>query len=238
MRKEELRKLKRIYATPKMMQMAGDNHKKTEYSATWNKDYKRVYNTEFDLFVRCQTRKSFLMICVFKPEWMASGIKHPLYEIYCNREGDEWITRIMNRDGTEEKWSSAMFDNLLYVRNSHWDIYGMPDTKKRIWQNPEGRNTIRDFLKTKEKGVEGLIDWQRKIKVKRIEEAEKRQQAPWNADMKLVPKIMPSFAGWMQREAADQYFIIYEYEAKKDQKGRRHYEQRSPKAQSWYLRKH
>ncbi|MCX4339976.1 MAG: PcfJ domain-containing protein [Lachnospiraceae bacterium] len=218
MRKEELRKLKRIYATPKMMQMAGDNHKKTEYSATWNKDYKRVYNTEFDLFVRCQTRKSFLMICVFKPEWMESGIKHPLYEIYCNREGDEWITRIMNRDGTEEKWSSAMFDNLLYVRNSHWDIYGMPDTKKRIWQNPEGRNTIRDFLKTKEKGVEGLIDWQRKIKVKRIEEAEKRQQAPWNADMKLVPKIMPSFAGWMQREAADQYFIIYEYEAKKDQK--------------------
>lgn len=215
MRKEELRKLKRIRATPKMMQMAGDNHKKTEYRATWNRDYKAVYNTEFDLFVRCQTRKSFLMICVFKPEWMEAGITHPLYEIYCNREGDEWITRILNQRGEERTWSKAMFDNLEYVRNSHWDKYGMPDTKKRIWQNTEGRDTIQKFLKTREKGVEGLIEWQRKIKEKRIEEAEKRQQAPWDADMKLVPKIMPSFEKWMLKEAADQYFIIYE--AKKKQ---------------------
>lgn len=215
MRKEELRKLKRICATPKMMRMARENHKKMQYSATWNRDYKVVYNTEFDLFVRCQSRKSFLMICVFKPEWMEKGITHPLYEIYCNREGDEWITRILNRDGTEEKWSSAMFDNLPCVINSHWRKYGVPGTKKRIWQNPEGMNTVQTYLGEKEKGMFGLIDWQRKIKAKRIEEAEKRQQAPWDADMKLVPRIMPSFKGWMQREAADKYFIIYE--AKKKQ---------------------
>ncbi len=215
MRKEELRKLKRICATPKMMQMAKDNHREMVYRYSYYNNHKVTYKTKFDLFVRCQTRKSFLMICVFKPEWMEKGITHPFYEIYCNKEGDEWITRILNRDGTEEKWSSAMFDNLPCVLNSHWREYGLPGTKKRIWQNPEGKDTIQRVLKTNEKGVEGLIEWQRKIKAKRIEEADKRQQAPWDADMKIVPRIMPSFERWMLKEAADKYFIIYE--AKKKQ---------------------
>lgn len=216
MRKETLRKLKRIYATPKMVRMAENNHKEMIYHYRWNEEHKIVYSTEFDLFVRCQTRGDILMICVFLPEWIENGVRHPVYETYCNIEGDEWITRILNRDGTEQKWSSAMFDNLERVYQSHCLEYGLAGREKRLWQNPEGKNTIQRRLQTKEKGVNGLIEWQRKIKAKRIEEAEKREQAPWDADMKLVPRIMPSFEEWMRKEAADKYFIIYE--AKKKQK--------------------
>lgn len=219
MRKETLRNLKRICATPKMMRMAEDNYKRMEYRYQWDTKRKEILPTEYDMFIRCQTRKGILMICAFHPEYMQKGNKSPLYEIYCNPEGGEWITRIMKSDGTEEKWSSAMFDNLYYVEHSYWKrrSWSLVGVDKRIWQNPEGKDAIQRVLKTDKKGVEGLIEWQRKTKAKRIEEAEKREQAPWDADMKLVPRIMPSFEGWMRREAADQYFIIYEAKKKQDE---------------------
>lgn len=222
MRKEELRKLKRIFATPKMVRMSKENNIRTEYRRryTWREREKEALPTKYDFFIRCQTRREFLIICVFRPHWSNKAeIRYPLYEIYCNPEGEEWITRILNPDGTEEKWSSAMFDNLPEVDRSNWkqERYRLLGIEKRIWQNPEGKDTIQRVLKTDKKGVEGLIEWQRKIKAKRIEEAEKREQAPWDADMKLVPKIMPSFDGWMIREAADKYFIIYEAKKKQDE---------------------
>lgn len=221
MRKEELRSMKRIYAMPKMVRMARENNKKMEYKSQWG-NRQKILPTEYDLFVRCQTRGRILMVCIFRPEMLAAGIITPVYEIYCNPEGDEYITRIMKeRDGTEEKWSMAMFDNLWHVTNSHLTDYEMKreDSIRRIWQNPEGKKTIQGFLKTKKKGVEGLIEWQRKVKAQKIAEAEARQKAPWDADMKLVPRIMPSFKGWMQREAADRYFIIYEYKGREPEEG-------------------
>lgn len=217
MRKEELRSLKRIYATPKMIQLAKDNKRRMEYSYTWDKKRKQVHMTEFDLLVRCQTRGGFLMICIFLPEWLEKGIKHPVHEIYCNFEGDEYITRMLDQDGTEERWSSAMFENLDYIYNSTCMNYWLIGADRRIWQNPEGMNTIKRFLKTDKKGAFGLIEWQRKVKKKKIDEAEVKEKAPWDADMKLVPRVMPSFEGWMRREAADKYFIIYEAKRKQDE---------------------
>lgn len=213
MRKEELRKLKRIYATPKMVRMAKDNCKKMEYRIAWDETQKKILPTEFDFLVRCQSRGRYLMVCVFHPEWVKEGILHPLYEIYCNPEGDEYITRIMKADGTEDRWSRAMFDNLYNVYYRIYERYWMKDTDgdRRIWQNPEGRDTIKTYLKTGKEGIYGLAEWQRRVKEKKTEEEEKRQKAPWDSDMRLVPAVMPSFKKWMQEEAADQYFIIYEY---------------------------
>lgn len=221
MRKEELRSLKRIYATPKMERMARDNCKKMVYRKAWGDGCEIVRPTEFDLLVRCQNRGRLLMICVFHPEWLERGIRTPIYEIYCNPEGDEYITRIRNADGTEQKWSGAMFDNLLFVARSDYPNSWLKpkDRDRRTWQNPEGRKIIQMRLQTKETGVKGLVEWQRKVKEKKIAEAEARQKAPWDADMRLVPRIMPSFKGWMQREAADKYFIIYEYKGREPDEG-------------------
>lgn len=219
MRKEELRSLKRIYATPKMIQLAKDNKKRMEYSWCWDKNKKEVRLTEFDLWVRCQTRGGFLMICVFLPEWLEKDIRHPVYEVYCNLEGDEYITRKLDTDGDEERWSRTMFENLDYIYHSTSMDNWLIGADRRVWQNPEGMNTIQRLLKTDKKGVFGLIEWQRKVKEKKIAEAEAREKAPWDADMRLVPQIMPSFERWMQREAADQYFIIYEYKGREPDEG-------------------
>lgn len=221
MRKEELRKLKRIHATRKMVRLANDNNKKMEYRPAWDEKRTKILPTEFDFLIRCQSRGTYLMICVFHPGWVQKGIMHPLYEIYCNPEGDEYITRILDADGTEKRWSSAMFDSLYHVYYREYDRYWMEDTDRdrRIWQNPEGKKTIQEFLKTQKRGIRGLTEWQQKVKDQKREEAEAREKAPWDADMKLVPAVMPSFRKWMQKEAADRYFIIYEYKGREPAEG-------------------
>lgn len=32
--------------------------------------------------------------------------------------------------------------------------------------------------------------------------------------MALIPKIMPGFKEWMRKEAAEQYYMIYEYDSR------------------------
>lgn len=147
----------------------------------------------------------------FFPEDLNKGKITPKYEIYCNPEGNEYITRIRIRGN--EKWSNAMACNLGMIGSYMYNYYA-EKTKKRVWQNEEGKREIKEFLGTEEKGIFGLIEWQRKTKDKKIKEAEKRQQAPWDEDMKLIPDIVPSFEGWMKKECTGKYFIFYEYDKK------------------------
>lgn len=214
MRKEELRKLKRINATSKMVRLARNNKKNMKYAEkTRYSSYGLKKDTVYDVFIRCQTRGKYLMICIFFPEKVAEGELTPSYEIYCNPEGDEYITRILS-EGEEIRWSEAMADNLDGVAYPIYRTYWYEGTEKRIWQSPEGMKSIQQFLETKKKGIFGLIEWQRNTRNKKTIEAEKRQQAPWDADMKLIPQILPSFKDWMLKEAVGEYFIFYEYSKK------------------------
>lgn len=63
MRKKELTELKRINATPKMMELARNNKKEITYYTKYGSEIKR--KTEYDMMVRCQTRGKILMVCVF-----------------------------------------------------------------------------------------------------------------------------------------------------------------------------
>lgn len=212
MRKEELRNLKRICATPKMVRMAEENKQTVKYEKIhgWDCSQNKTMGSLYDMFVRCQTRGPYLMVCLFFPGDIAKGEKTPAYEIYCNPEGDEYITRVL-RKGNEQRWSRAMVNNLEWVPYLN-ERYWYKGTEKRIWQNPEGMDTIKSFLGTQEKGIWGLMEWQQNIKRRNTEKKEKREQAPWDADMALVPEIFPSFTGWMAKEAAGEHFIFYQYD--------------------------
>lgn len=210
MRKEELRNLKRINATPKMVVMAKDNAAKLKYCTKWAQIEK---STRYDIFVRCQSRGRFFMVCVFIPSKVAAGELTPTYEIYLNKEGNEYITRILEK-GKEVKWSKAMILNLGRIGDVIYNINWFPNMYKRIWQNPEGSKEIQDYFGTKEKGIWGIMEWQQAVRDKKIKEAEERVQAPWDADMKLVPDIPKAFKEWMMKEAAGEYFIFYDYSRK------------------------
>lgn len=212
MRKETLRELKRIYATPAMIRHAQGNKldKPITYNCGW---YTYKYDTRYDLMIRCQSRGSILMIAVFLPEDVSKGHKYPLYEIYCNPEGNDYITRIRDtKDGREIKWSTAMACNLGRIGMSRYFYYGLSPRLKNssIWQSYSGKDEIRQFLNVKSKGIEGLIEYQQRCRDRKIKEAEERQQKPWDEDMSLVPEILPGFKRWAEHEAADENFIFYE----------------------------
>lgn len=213
MRKEELRKLKRTNATPKMVRMAKDNTREMKYKSKYHKSSYMERKTVYDIFIRCQTRGAYLMVCIFFPKKVAAGELTPTYEIYCNPKGDEYITRVLDK-GEEKEWSSAMADNLGNIYEIIWNYRWYMGTEFRVWQNPEGKKTISKVLGTQRGGIWGLIDWQKAVRARKIREAEEREQAPWDADMKLIPKIPPSFDDWMKKEAAGNYFIFYEYSRK------------------------
>lgn len=215
MRKEELRQLKRINATPLMVKLAKENELKEPiyYKSKWSSTrYQK--SSRYDMFIRCQTRGRLLMVCIFFPDDLASGIKEPTYEIYINPEGNEFTTRILHK-GREIKWTSAKFENLGKVFHDteigSWYL-DREEIDARIWQNPEGKKTIQSFLDTKEKGWRGIKEWQGKARDEKIRQQEERQQKPWDEDMALVPDVLPGFKRWSQRDATKEHFIFYDYE--------------------------
>lgn len=209
MYKEKLRQLKRINATPHMIDLANEKGIFTYESPYGGESL--IRNVRYDLLVRCQTRGGILMICLFMADRMRKGELTPAYEIYCNPEGKEYITRVLE-DGREVRWSSAMADNLegmedIYIYSSYSWYKGR---EKRIWQNPEGKETIKKFLGVQSPGMQGLVEWQRKIRRANIEEKEAREKAPWDKDMSLVPPLPPCFAKWALKQSPDNY-IFYHY---------------------------
>lgn len=223
MQKEALRQLKCINATPAMIRLSKENNHETVYLGRWGV-YKK--DTVHDMLIRCQIRSvgknSILMVCVFLPHKVARGISTPIYEIYCNPHGSEYITRILDDCGKERKWSRAMAENLENVSNIinayYWNET-TPGWSARIWQNQKGKGIIKDFLGTKKKGILGLIEWQRKVKKEKTEEKERRQQEPWDRDMALIPEVFPSFYAWMEKDGHNHHYIFYEYSNKGEKEG-------------------
>lgn len=211
MYKKELRSLKRINATPHMRRVAQRNKLAVpiKYVNSW-RTYK--YDTIYDVMIRCQTRGRILMIAVFFPDKVAEGIKTPTYEIYCNPEGSEFVTRILDEAGNEVRWSTGLFVNLDKVQKSLYRDYGLSTIQRnsRVWQNQGGRDTIRQFLRVIHRGIDGLNEYQGKCRDKKIQEAEAKEQKPWDEHMALIPPLLPGFERWAFHEAAVENFIFYE----------------------------
>jgi len=209
--KKELRSLKRINATPHMRRVAQRNKLAVpiKYINSWG-TYKS--DTIYDIMIRCQTRGRILMIAVFFPDKVAEGIKTPTYEIYCNPEGSEFVTRILDEAGNEVRWSTGLFVNLDKVQKSLYRDYGLSTIQRnsRVWQNQGGRDTIRQFLRVIHRGIDGLNEYQGKCRDQKIQEAEAKEQKPWDEHMALIPPLLPGFERWAFHEAAVENFIFYE----------------------------
>ena len=221
MRRKELMKLKRINATPKMVEMARNN---VIYQVTAGEEWhRRNFTTRYDMLMRCQTRGRYLMVCLFFPEQVAQGKTSPLYEIYLNREGNEWETRICPGGEQDARWSTAKICNLGMVYSETLILedyaYGKKFVDGRIWINKEGYKTIKDFLKTKEGGWRGILEFQERVKEEQIRQKEEREQKPWDEDMALVPEELEGFKKWSAHEACPDTFIFYDYDRKGAKEG-------------------
>ncbi len=129
MKKAELKKLRTLKATKKMMKMAAEDTVKREKVGTWMKPYVRE-SYKYGLYMRCQTLGGILKAAFFLPEHMRVGAVLPAYELFINRETGEFLTY----DRLQDRWLTAKLDMIP------WPGYVAYSEKK--WINPEGAKTI------------------------------------------------------------------------------------------------
>lgn len=212
MQKEALRKLRALPATKEMMEKGKRFTEKVECHSWYNsgKPYTKII-PEHDVLLRVQNLGRFIKVAVFIPEKMRKNIKTPLYEIFLNVEGGEYLTRVLDDEGNETTWSTAMIGNLRELNFAwyHHDI--------KVFVSNDGMHTLNRLQlqnDNKQKGLYRLRAWQQEQKNADTKRKEQREQAPWDADMKLVPNLTSGFEEWMRRDVAKEYFIIYEYHPK------------------------
>ncbi len=212
MRKEELRRLRALPATKEMM-FKGRQFQEIEEETWWNHKKRKVIMPEYDVLFRVQNLSGYIKVAVFLPEDIRKDIKNPRYEIFLNVEGEEYITRELDQDGKEVRWLSSMLENLPEVpRFGYWS-----NTKYFIGN--DGMRTLNNLKLEHDspkpsRGGYRLQKWQQEQKDKETKRKEDKEQKPWDEDMALIPKIMPGFKEWMRKEAAEQYYMIYEYDSR------------------------
>lgn len=194
MKKEELRKLRRLSATREMMQKTG----------------------EYDIMLRVQELNSYVKIALFLQEKMAEGINTPRYEIFLNVPGGEYLTRELDDTGKELRWSTAMLWNLPGIYRYDWYY---DKNNKKIYISGEEEETIKFLpLKDKRENIVGVINrWQQEQRDEKTRQKEKKEQEKWDADMDLVQNPPKDFVEWMRKDVTEQVYIFYEY----DRKGQR-----------------
>lgn len=217
MQKEELRRLRALPATKEMMEKGKHFEEVKEKYWYNNSTYMRII-PEYDLLIRVQNLNGYLKVAAFLPEWMRKDIKTPAYEIFVNVAGEEWISRVLDEKGKEVRWSSAMAFNLPEQGNWSWNLHC-----EKIYANHDAMQSLSRLpLEKKDntaKGMHRLCLWQTEQREKDIKRREERERAPWDADMAMVPEVPKGFEEWMRKEAANEYYMIYEYDPKGQKEG-------------------
>lgn len=211
MRKEELRKLRALPATKEMMEKGKRFQEQTK--TRWNGEKYTVVVPDYDVLLRAQNLNGYIKIAVFLPEKMQANIKTPIYEIFLNVKGGEYITRELDDTGKELRWLTAMVCNLRGLDYYSWYCY----KGAKVFMSRAGLHTLNNLPLEHDNGQKGLRRlkyWQQAQKDEKTKQKEQREQAPWDADMKLIPKIPKGFEEWMRRDAASEFFMIYEYDSK------------------------
>lgn len=219
MKKDELRKLWELPATKEMMEKGKACTEETVSDWYDGKTTKRK-RPKYDLLLRVQNLSGYVKIALFLPVDMRKDIKTPRYEIFLNIKGGKYITRELDARGNEKRWLTAMVHNLPDV--GYWGWYSR-DSKK-VFLTQDGMKTLNRLEmqnpgNKKEKGFFRLMKWQQEQKDDETKRKEAKEQAPWDADMKLIPLLPKDFAEWMRREVASHYYMIYEYDPKGQKTG-------------------
>ena len=164
---------------------------------------------EFYNFARAQCLGGIVKIAFFYRSWLKDGIRTPAIETFINREGEEWISRILDKQGNEVRWTESMLYN-LDLETGGWYYGGLNKT----WVTNDTFRTARSFSRNCERKdcLYSIARWQEGIRKARTLEKEKKETKPWDDDMKLVPEVPKGLVSWMHRECCNQFYLVYKYQ--------------------------
>ena len=196
MRKSELEKLRTLNATPAMIRALQEPGTKRHYSGKINEE-------KYHLAARCQQLGGYLKVSICTRKDIGKKVYTPKWDIYINYEGDEYITRERQKDGSY-KWREAYGYNLEeYSWYKHaWDEY--------VYISSEGSRQIQKLLGTKEKGFVGICKWQEGCKKRNEDKKIKKLTDQWDKDMEPIKDPPKGFEDWWHRNGFDgKNYIFY-----------------------------
>lgn len=195
MNKEQLLKLRRLDATPKMMKMSRADVPTKVTVWRGQEDKYRIC-----LYLRCQTLGGLLKVAFFLPDLMRTGRRRASFELFINRETGDFLTYDVQR----EKWSEAKLDMI------QWPSYFyMQNTQK--WINGEGNRTIKSYLGVEHGGYRGILDYQINVREEQLKQRYKKETGPWDLEMEQIPALPKDWDRWVDKVGITQNFIFYEY---------------------------
>lgn len=186
-----------------MIQKAKNNkiHEKGKHS--WE-----TYTKKFEWFARCQNLGPYIKLAVYEPQTLALGIKTARYEVFIDTKNKDYITRILNDDGSEREWRGGMLQNILPYNSYYY--YPRGNAKEILYINAMGTKTLKSLNKDKSlKPMRALDVWQESVLEHKREEKERKKTAPWDAEMAKVQPVSKEFIKWLEHKRPEQEFAIY-----------------------------
>ncbi len=201
MRKKELLKLGNMSATAKMMQTAeADPPQRTVYRS-WSGEHAYL-SYQYGLYMRCQVIQGFLKTAFFLPEYLRTGGRKPVYELYIDKEKGEFLTY----DQITQKWRTAKLDMLP------WPGYVYHSEKK--WISPQEYSLIRKYLGGEHGGYRGLLEYQLKIRAEELKRCHKKETDPWDLELEQTPELPKDWDRWVSKVGITENYIFYQYSRK------------------------
>ena len=158
---------------------------------------------KYRLAARCQQLNGYLKVSICTREDIENGIKIPKWDIFINYEGDEYITRERQKDGSY-KWRTAYIYNL-----EEDERYWLRDYDTYMYFNPEGNSKIQKLLNTKDRGYMGIWEWQQGCKKRNEDKKIKKLTDMWDEEMKQVKETPGGFEDWWKHNGFDGENYIY-----------------------------
>lgn len=180
--KEELRKLRSLKATTKMIQIASND----------------IDNKKYKVLLRVQNQKGFIKIAVFDPKKIRKGILTPGLELFINPQTGENISRKIDDNNAETGWSNGYIINLT---NYWW-------CSSCSYINKDGNNTLKQLGNEKDV-MWRIFYYQQKKRKEKDDKREKLKLEEWDRDMDMVPEPPKGVDEWLHRHIIDDNFVFY-----------------------------
>ena len=199
MKKKELKQIRKLRATTKMLKMAAADVPK-RISAGWQGKTDWKYQT--GMYLRCEVRNGILHVGFFLAGYLRMGSRKAAFDLYINKAEGSFLTYQCET----EKWLTAKLDMLP------WPSYLSHSGEK--WISKKDDELIKTYLGSCSGGYGGLLDYQFRVRRDERSRKQKNETDTWDEDLRQTPELPKDWSRWVFKVGIRENFIFYRYARK------------------------
>ena len=197
--KKELLRMRRLRATPKMVQIAQKDIPQKVTVGTGAYSYQDI-RQKYQLFLRCRIEDDVLKVALYYPDNLRAEGRLPTYEVFIDRSAQCFITY----DCINSKWLNAKLDRLDWPRSM--PMY--PST----WMSDADAKAAANYLGSEHLGYKAILNYQLQLREEALVRRHRKETDPWDAEMALVPALPKDWDRWVSKVGIPQNFMFYRHE--------------------------